>query len=137
MSIEYLPHTADIRMRLEASSLPELFQEGLLGMSGILKEKFCEREKELSLQIPINISATDPGCLMVDFLSEVLSVSYTEKAIFCRMELTALSETNISAKIYGAPYSELDEEIKAVTYHEAEVKKNTSDLWESLILFDI
>ena len=82
MKIEYLPHTADIRMNIEGDSLGELFQAGLMGMSRILSEQGCGKVKELSKRAVISISAPDLTCLIVDFLSEVLSISFTEKALF-------------------------------------------------------
>lgn len=137
MNIEYLPHTADIRMKVEAATLQELFQAGLLGMCNILNERFCQEQKEFPKQVNISLSAPDLTCLIVDFLSEVLSISYTERALFCEMEVVEISETKISATLFGAQNTHLDEEIKAVTYHEAQVMQNTSKHWETLIVFDI
>ncbi|ELR71620.1 hypothetical protein C900_02428 [Fulvivirga imtechensis AK7] len=37
-TIQYLPHTADIRMRLRAPAKQELFKAGLEGMGFILKK---------------------------------------------------------------------------------------------------
>jgi len=37
-TIEYIPHIADLRVRLEADTLEELFEAGLKGMSNILKK---------------------------------------------------------------------------------------------------
>ena len=137
MKIEYLPHTADIRMKVEAASLEELFRAGLLGMSQILNENFCKQKKELPIEVNITISAPDLTCLIVDFLSEVLSSSYTERAIFCKMEVVRISDVAITANLYGAPSTHLDEEIKAVTYHEAQVLQNRARNWETVIVFDI
>ena len=137
MKIEYLPHTADIRMKVEAASLEELFQAGLLGMSRILNESFCQEKEEFSIYIPVTLTASDLTCLMVDFLSEALTISYTHKAIFCAMENVEISETGIRAKLCGAQNEHLDEEIKAVTYHEAHVLQNSLKEWETVIVFDI
>ncbi len=137
MIIEYLPHTADIRMKIEGETLEEIFLAGLLGMSQILKEELCKETREFQKQLEIKLSAPDITCLLVDFLSEILSVSYTEKAIFCKMEDVVISENTLSAKLYGTGISGLDEEIKAVTYHEADVLKNSRNSWETIIVFDI
>ncbi len=137
MKIEYLPHTADLRMKVEAASLEELFKAGLLGMSQILNERFCQEQEELPICIPITLTASDLTCLMVDFLSEALTISYTKNALFCSMEVIDISESNITANLYGAKNFDLDEEIKAVTYHEARVLENTLNNWETVIVFDI
>ncbi|MBT8179285.1 MAG: archease [Eudoraea sp.] len=137
MNIEYLPHTADIRMKIKGETPMQLFLAGLLGMSHILKENVCRETPEFRKKAEIKLSAPDLTCLLIDFLSEVLSISYTEKAIFCRMEDVVISENNLAATLFGTGISSLDEEIKGVTYHEAEVRKNSSNCWETLIVFDI
>ena len=137
MIIEYLPHTADIRMKIQGKNPEQLFLAGLLGMSQILKENLCREIQKFGKKVEIKLSAPDLTCLLVDFLSEVLSISYTEKAIFCRMENVVISENKLSAALYGTGISRLDEEIKAVTYHEAQIKKNSSNSLETLIVFDI
>ena len=137
MKIEYLPHTADIRMKLETATPEELFRAGLLGMSQILNENFCREQREFPVRVSVSLTAPDLTCLIVDFLSEVLSISYTERALFCKMEVVEISETKLTANIYGAHNSHLDEEIKAVTYHEAQVLQNRAKNWETVIVFDI
>ncbi len=137
MNIEYLPHTADVRMKISGETPEQLFLAGLLGMSQILKENLCNESHSLEKQAEIELKAPDLTCLLVDFLSEVLSISYTEKAIYCRMENVDLTETRAKAILYGTGINKLDEEIKAVTYHEAEVARKSSNHWETIIVFDI
>jgi SHS2 domain-containing protein len=48
MDIEYLPHTADIRMKIQGSSLEELFLNAIRGMNDILKQGFCEPARNYS-----------------------------------------------------------------------------------------
>ena len=138
MKFEFLPHTADIRMRIEAETLPLLFQAGLRGMSHILKEDYCPNEQKRNLRRVFAINAADITCLLIDFLSEVLTLSYTEKSVFCDLNFVDFSEKLISAEISGSAVADgFDEEIKAVTYHEAAVTKNNEGLWETVVVFDI
>ena len=137
MKFEFLPHTADIRMKIQAATLPQLFEAGMKGMSQVLKEDPCAEEHTQGVKKIITVSAQDRTCLLIDFLSEVLSFSYTEKAVFCELVLLEFSEHLLSAEISGTHISSFSEEIKAVTYHEAEVKQNVSGLWETIIVFDI
>jgi len=136
-TITILPHIADIRLKLEADTLPELFEAGVTGMSNILKENFCEENKEMTIRENVTIAATDPTFLLVDFLSEVLTLSYSLKALFCRVQVKLLTANSIEAEIRGAPAVSLDEDIKAVTYHEAEVLRREDGKWETVIVFDI
>jgi SHS2 domain-containing protein len=79
----------------------------------------------------------DTTCLLVDYLSDVLTLSYTEKAVFCAVNFHKLEETSLSARIYGRAVEGFDEEIKAVTYHGANVRQNQKKQWETCIIFDI
>ena len=137
MTIKYLPHTADIRMSIEAVSLPSLFSLSLKGMAEILKDNGCEQHISSTLKETISLEATDTTCLLIDFLSEALSLSYIHKSIFCHANIVELSENHIQAVISGFEIDTYDEEIKAVTYHEAAVIKNEVGNWHTIIVFDI
>jgi SHS2 domain-containing protein len=137
MKFEFHPHTADIRMKVEAPNLKELFEVALLGMGEILREGWCNGHHNLPMKVTINIESKDRTCLLIDFLSEVLSLSYAKKAVYCQLQISTLRTTKLEGCILGAPVNFLDEEIKAVTYHEANLIKNQRNQWETLIIFDI
>lgn len=137
MNIKKLRHTADVGLKLESSTLRKLFIDGVLGMSEILKEGFCDNNLLLNRKVRIEIKSLDYTCLLIDFLSEIISVSYSEKTLFCKVEILHLSDYHIIAEISGTYIDHFDEEIKAVTYHEADVKKNERNKWETNIIFDI
>lgn len=137
MKIQYLPHTADIRMSIEASSLSELFGLSLKGMANIIKEDFCRDNSDHGLRLDIRVDAPDRTCLLIDFLSEVLSLSYVHKAVFCEADFIEISDYSLHAEIAGSQIETYDEEIKAVTYHEAAVEQSVSGNWQTIIVFDI
>lgn len=141
-----LPHTADTRLYVEADTLPELFEAAVEGMGNIVKSSPPKagppRAEKLKVQSAnvikeIRIESPDVTSLLVDFLSEVLTYSQEEKAVFRKADIKKLTDTSIEAKVYGEKTDEFDEDIKAVTYHEAEVKKNSKGNWETVIVFDI
>ncbi len=137
MNIKYLPHTADIRMFIEAASLSLLLIQGLKGMAEILVEKGCYENMEFTVRETISLDATDTTCLLIDFLSEALSLSYVHRAIFCHLDIIELSDRNIHAELSGGDVHTYDEEIKAVTYHEAAVIQDEHGNWQTTIVFDI
>ena len=137
MPIEYRSHTADIRMVITAKTLKELFQLSLEGMSNIMKAADCDKEDSFRRCDQIELKATDVTNLLIDFLSEVLSMSYVERSVYCKLSCSELTEQVITAEIYGRPVDQFDEEIKAVTYHEADVRRNPAGDWEVTIIFDI
>ncbi|NNL15940.1 MAG: archease [Flavobacteriaceae bacterium] len=138
MNIRFLAHTADVRMELEGKSLQELYTLAVKGMGEILKKDFCTQSNNFSKNVTVDIHASDYTNLLIDFLSDVLSISYVEKAIFCSVHILEFSEYNIKAEIKGSDVKMFDEEIKAVTYHEANVYKDKEDqIWKTCIIFDI
>ncbi len=79
----------------------------------------------------------DRTTLLIDFLSELLTLAYTEKAIFCYVHIEKMSETQINAIVSGALVDGFEEDVKAVTYHEANVQKNETGNWETIVIVDI
>jgi len=132
---ELIAHTADVRLKLEASTLEELFEAALLGMAELIKPEACP--KTCHLKNEINLSCVDPIALLVDFLSEVLTLTQTDKVIYCKIEFKKLTETELNATIFGITVDSFDEDVKAVTYHEADVKKNEKGNYTTVIVFDI
>ena len=134
-----MEHTADIRMQVEGDTLAELFRAALLGMDELLSPGICNNKSKSSGQIQCEISvvSSDATALIVDFLSEVLTYAYEKKTVFCKIDFQQIGEKKLKARIYGKKVSSFAEDIKAVTYHEAQVRKNEKGNWETLIIFDI
>lgn len=137
-SYQLVSHTADIRLKIEADTLQNLFVAACVGMTDILKKGFCQRVKSYPISYKLSLSSTDPTILLIDFLSEILTKIYEKQALFCEVEFEKFDKISLSAKIFGQKIPEgFDEDIKAVTYHEAEVKKNQKGKWQTTVVFDI
>lgn len=136
-TIDYLSHTADVRIRLRADSASELFETALEGMNQIIKENGCQAPRSFPLIRGINLKSENLTTLLIEFLGEVLTQSHLNKALFCKLQIDYLSEREISASIHGYTVEEIDEDIKAVTYHEANVRRNATNQYETILVFDI
>lgn len=132
-----IPHVADVRLRIEADTMQELFAAALEGMAQISKRDFCATPRTFSLEHAVSITAPDTTALLIDFLSEALTYSHVERAIFCKAKFAKLNPTALKAIIAGSKTNSFDKDIKAVTYHEAEVKENNKGHYETMIVFDI
>lgn len=132
-----LPHTADIRLKVEAGTIAELFEGALAGMGNILSENFCTQSQQHDVVAHVDITAIDITALLIDFLSEVLTLSYVHKAVFCKIQDIVVGGNRINATVRGMRVGGFDEDIKAVTYHEAEVREHKDGRWETMIIFDI
>lgn len=134
---EILPHTADIRLRIKAASLEELFLTSLQAMAQVQKKGFCSDRKDNPIRKEVSCQATDSTFLLVDFLSEVLTMSHICKAIFCHAEFVQFSDRTLTAEITGYAADEWEEDIKAVTYHEAQIELNDKQEYSTVIVLDI
>lgn len=137
-SFEILPHTADVRLRLDADTLEELFGAGVEGMTEILRESFCRRRSgPLAYQRHFTLTSVDTTTLLIDLLSELLTLVYTERILFCKIVVHRLDGRQLDCTVSGDPFDTLDEDIKAVTYHEADVHQGPDGRWSTMIIFDI
>jgi SHS2 domain-containing protein len=129
---QIVEHTADIRLRVEGSSLAELFREAILGMYEIMRA----RGGSGAVARTVALDAPDTTILLVDFLNEILSRAHIAGEIFDSARFERLSATEVRAELSGLAAAEFDQDIKAVTYHEADVRESNG-LWSTTLVFDI
>ena len=134
MPYEVIEHTADLKIRVWGSSLENLFREAVLAMMKLIKDAAVGSPTE---EQKINIEAPDATALLIDFLSEILALSQTNKEIYTKVNLIRFSQNSLEAVLEGVKVDDFDEDIKAVTYHEANVRQNEKGKWETLLVFDI
>lgn len=130
---ELRPHTADIRIALWADTFPELFQAALVALADILLPGECHGAR-LRLRRRVSLTAPDSTALLVDFLSQVLLESQIRKALFCRCRIHHLTETSLEGVLSGLRVEGFQQDVKAVTYHEAQVNRLSSGYNAWLVL---
>ena len=123
-------------MHVEASTLKELFLVSLQGMNSVLytQDHLADTSREHYL---MKLSSLDKTTLLIDFLSDILTASYEHKMIYDRCKFITLAGNSVNADLSGFKASGFDEDIKAVTYHEANVHQNEQGNWETVVIFDI
>ena len=130
---ELIHHTADVRVRVTAPSIEELFRDAVRGMYAVMRG--VAGGTSIEREIVVEDSA-DRTALLVDFLNEVLGRAHIGRERFDEMTFTRLDETSVTAKLTGTAPAEFEEEVKAVTYHEAEVRFAGGE-WETMLVFDL
>jgi SHS2 domain-containing protein len=136
-SFEFMGHTADVRVKIRGSTVQELFEAGLLAMAEIIRPGGCNEAGGPEETRSLHITTVDRTALLVDFLSDVLTLSHSEGLLFCRTEISVLTECELVVSVFGRRVDGWDEDIKAVTYHEADVRKLVDGTWETMVIFDI
>jgi len=137
---EILEHTADIGIAAYGKTKREVFINAAKGMFEIitggtkdLKENFYDK---------IKLEADNLEGLLFAWLNELLYISETKLVILSKFKIKELSDYQIKAEVEGMkinpPSVKIEKEIKAVTYHRLEVKKDEeSGLWRAQVIFDI
>ena len=125
-------HTADWEIEVWAPELDALFEQAARGMytlSGIQLRSDQRQSQTLQLE------ATDLESLLVSFLSELLFLAEDQAIGFDRFELQ-INGSLLKAKLSGAPIAAQTKEVKAVTYHNLNIRR-TQRGWEVNVIFDI
>lgn len=134
---ELLSHTADIRIKAIGSTYHELFEAALLGLCTVLKPDFDYTARPDYDSIEIIISSYDNTTLLVDFLSEALYEMHNEKVILYSCDLNFNIGNILTVKFSGRKTDAFDKDVKAITYHEAEIVKNADGNFECIVVPDI
>lgn len=134
-SYKLIEHTADIRLQVQASTLPKLFETALEGMAFIQNQQAPPQTHTITKEI--FVTGSDSTELLINFLSAVLTQSHINKAIFDKLTIIRLEEKILVAHIAGYKVHSFTEDIKAVTFHEAHVCKTSDNQWQTTIVFDI
>ena len=134
---EEIPHTADWALRVWAGDLPTLFRVAAIGMNSLSGLILSNAGR---IQRSIELTAPDAESLLVTFLSELVYSAEQENLGFdefeLRPEVTQYDIYWLRAKIFGAPIESLDKAIKAVTFHNLQIRETERGL-EVEIVFDV
>jgi len=138
MPYKFISHPADTGIEIEASTLPELFSLALKGFNATIFEK--PEAVEVSEEKPLSVSGEDVKELLVNFLTEVLTLLDSERFVVDEANFERIDEKNIEAVLKGGKVDlgkmGFITEIKAITYHQLQVEKR-GDGWFARVIFDI
>jgi SHS2 domain-containing protein len=135
-SFEFIDHTADAGIRVQAPTLEDLFETAGLAFTELVTSADsldCREERQFKLQ------EDDIETLLVSWLQELLYLLDTEDLIFGRFQVK-IHELSLEATAWGEPFDQnihtMKTEIKAVTYHQLEVARSDKG-WQAQVIFDI
>jgi SHS2 domain-containing protein len=135
---EILEHTADIGIAAYGKTKREVFINAAKGMFEII----AGENRNLKFYDKIKLEADNLEGLLFAWLNELLYIGETRLVILNKFQIKDLSDYQIEAEIEGMkinpPSVKIEKEIKAVTYHRLEIKKDEeSGLWRAQVIFDI
>jgi len=134
---EFIDHTADMGVEVYGRDLRELFQNA----GEALFEIICDvSEVTESIEKRVAVDGEDLEQLMVVWLGELLYLHDVERLLFKRFEVEEVGERKLVATVYGEElkegYHTIKTEIKAVTYHQIQVRQEDGR-WIARVIFDL
>jgi SHS2 domain-containing protein len=132
-AIEEIEHTADWAIRVRGRDLKALFVNAALGMTALIADVDAV---EPTLERRVDLEEFDTETLLVAWLSELLWFNEESGAVFVRFEIRTLTPTRLEAVVWGGLAATQWKQIKAVTFHDLEIKRAHNG-YEVTLIFDV
>jgi SHS2 domain-containing protein len=128
-----IEHTADLCFEVTAGSFDGLLEEALRAMTDWIGATRADPVADRMF----SIEAPDSAVLMVDLLNEALAFSQIHREAYERVEFRHLDGRHANGRFIGHSITGARGEIKAVTYHGAQVESLPDGSWRATVLMDI
>ena len=132
---ELLEHTADVGIRARGATLEEAFEQATLGLVEVQGAPAPGAGEPVAVQV----SAPDPGGLLVDWLNEVLWLTETRGAGVAGVRVERVGDGTASGAVVlasGGPAPD-GTFVKAVTYHRLRVEPDPAGGWLVEVYLDV
>jgi SHS2 domain-containing protein len=134
---EFFSHTADLGLRVRATTLDELFGDAAHGLTAmVVADAAVLRAVE---ERRFELSADSNEYLLFDWLSELLFAFESEALLFCEFDVL-VDAGRLEAVCRGeradAKRHRLEHEVKAITYHGLCVEERDG-AWIAEVIVDI
>lgn len=138
-TVELFDHTADVGLIVLAPSLDDLFATAARGMFDYIvvnRDEVRETESEA-----VVISALSPDELLAEWLNELIFRTETRHRLYRSYEVRVAADAlSLTATIRGEAIDhdrhELDHEVKAVTRHGLDLRRE-GEHWRAEFILDI
>lgn len=136
-SYRLLEHTADMGIEATAATLEELYAQAARGLIAII---FEDASGEAVSDRVVELDGSDLADLLVRWLNEVLYLIEMDHFLPCRFALDPIQDHHLRASLRGfyfkAAEMPVEREVKAVTYHRLEVRRQVSG-WLARVYVDL
>jgi SHS2 domain-containing protein len=127
-----LDHTADWALRVWAPDLEGLFVQAAAGMFSLMGVTL---HPEAGPERKMTVDGADAETMLVNFLGDLLLVNEQEQTALAPTALS-IEPDRLTASCSTARVLDQEKEIKAVTFHELEIRQRDG-LLETVIVFDV
>ena len=128
-----------IHVKARGKTVKELFRNALRGTAVFLKPAvWLTAEKTKKVKHVIRVEAVDINTLLIAFMSKVIALSDIHNIIFTNVMFKTIGCNFLEGELSGVAADGFDQEIKAVSYQDVDVKRNPeSGLYETVLVFDM
>lgn len=127
-----ISHTADWELEVWAPDLKSLLEHAARGMYHLTDLKLAHHPQ---LTRELEILFREPETLLIDFLTELIYLTESERIAFDEFNLQ-LKGNQLNALLVGSKIESLAKEIKAATYHKLEIRESRDGLVANIV-FDV
>ena len=137
MKYRILNHTADFGIQVFGQSAQDVFIQAAYAM---MEQIVNRKALEVKFENQLVIEGFDWPDLMVNWLRELLFLWSGNELLMKRALINTLSPNRLSAvlklDVYSAKRHVIKNEIKAITYHELQVKQTVAG-WQAQFICDV
>jgi SHS2 domain-containing protein len=137
MGYRIFDHTADLGVEVTGATLEELYAGAAFALFDLLTDLSSVRA---GVAREIVVSGEDPADLLVNFLRVILYGWNGDGFLMKSCLIREVKPQRLKALLRGEPFDparhRIQQEIKAVTYHQASVEK-MGDGWVARVIFDV
>ena len=134
---EYFDHDADVGIRVHAGSFEELLSTAARALVSWIGP---EPGRPEGAACDVFVEAEDHAGLLVRWLQEVLYRFQVDRFYFTGTTSLTVEGCCLRARLFGRTWGEWDagsyQEVKAVTYHQLEVRQ-ACDVWQATFILDL
>jgi SHS2 domain-containing protein len=134
---EILDHTADIGLIIYGQDLRTLFEHAGEAFFYLITDLERVGQKE---ERRVELKRESLEQLMVGWLNELLYLHEVEGLLFNTFKVEAVNEDGLKARVKGDVFKDgvhiIKTEVKAVTYHQIQVKKEGGG-WRAQVIVDL
>ncbi|HPL64010.1 MAG: archease [Syntrophales bacterium] len=133
----FIDHTADLGIEVRGETERDLFANAALAVHDLIADTRTVRPRESRV---ISVSGIDSNDLLVNFLREVLYLFNGERMLAANCTILEMDGERVKAELRGEIFDRerhaLKKEIKAVTHHQADLRRGKGG-WKARIIFDV
>lgn len=134
---ERIEHTADAGIRVYGKTLEELFENGAKGMTDVIARGIGQGARTVR---HLSIETASLEDLYLKWLRELLFLFAKDKFLFYKNKKVSITDNRLEADVEGEILDparhELGMEIKAVTYHQFQLR-SVPQGFEAQVIFDV